>query len=598
VVAGPEGGEHPTREPTRATVDPLGEDDDGNTRRFPLQAVADPGQVAADGRGVRAGDQDSPAKRREPADKEARTDERRPEDVDRAHDCCIFGQEWYRLRTVTPAILARMRIHALVLAGGTGDRFGAEMPKQFIRLAGEPILSRSLRAIAGAGVDQVVVVVHPSWLKEARSLVDAAGIAQPCEIVTGGATRNESTRNGLAALHADPDDIVVVHDAVRPLVPAAVIQRSIEPILAGRAEATDTVIASADTLVIVDGDIVTEIPRRSRYRRGQTPQTFRFSVLQEAYERAARANELSATDDCSLVLRHVPSARVVAVDGDEANVKITTRTDMILADRMIQLRTFSEIEEARPAQPLDGSRLYVIGGTNGIGEAIVAAAREAGATVAVDGRRLGLDVRDAASVQAHVQAAAAALGGLDHVVCTAGVLRLGRAVDLAPAELAEVIEVNVIGSLLVARAAHPYLATSKGSLTLFASSSFTLGRPNYVAYSASKAAVVNLAQGLAEEWAEDGIRVNAVSPERTDTPMRRQAFPTESRSDLLSAEEVAQATLRLVRSNLSGQVLDVRRHDAAGRPGESTASSMPPAPEAPDAPAAPSASTASTRRVG
>jgi 2-C-methyl-D-erythritol 4-phosphate cytidylyltransferase len=124
--------------------------------------------------------------------------------------------------------------------------------------------------------------------------------------------------------------------------------------------------------------------------------------------------------------------------------------------------------------------------------------------------------------------------------------------------------VNVKGTLNVARAAHPHLLARRGSFTVFASSSFTLGRPNYVAYSGSKAAVVNIAQGLAEEWAVDGIRVNAVSPERTDTPMRRAAFPAESRIGMLQPRDVAVATLRLILSDLTGQVLDVRRHDGLG----------------------------------
>jgi len=459
-----------------------------------------------------------------------------------------------------------MRIHGLVLAGGSGDRFGAEMPKQFVRLAGEPILLRSLRAIAASGVDRLIVVTHPSWLEETRALVEDAAIEPVPTIVAGGMTRNESTRNGLAALSdASDDDVVIIHDAVRPLVPADVILRSIEPIMSGRADGTDTVIPSADTLVIVDGDDVVEIPERARYRRGQTPQSFRKGILDRAYREAAEAGDLSATDDCSLVLRHVPGVRIVAVPGDEVNLKITTRTDMVLADRMIQMRTFSPSAEPTPIRSLRGARLYVVGGTNGIGEAIATAATEEGASVEVDGRRLGLDVRDYDDVAAHVAAAADRLGGLDHVICTAGVLRVGRAIELSPADLAEVIDVNVGGSLNVARAAYEALRESRGSLTLFASSSFTLGRPNYVAYSASKAAVVNLAQGLAEEWVDDGIRVNAVSPERTDTPMRRTAFPGESPIGLLDVRDVAQATLRLLRSDLTGQVLDVRRHDSIGQ---------------------------------
>ena len=88
---------------------------------------------------------------------------------------------------------------------------------------------------------------------------------------------------------------------------------------------------------------------------------------------------------------------------------------------------------------------------------------------------------------------------------TAGLLRIGRVDGTDPADLAEVIDVNLTGSLNVARAAYRHLAASRGSLTVFASSSFTRGRPDYVAYSASKAAIVNLAQGLAEEWADEGI---------------------------------------------------------------------------------------------
>jgi 2-C-methyl-D-erythritol 4-phosphate cytidylyltransferase len=457
------------------------------------------------------------------------------------------------------------RIHALVLAGGSGDRFGAEMPKQFVRLAGEPILLRSIRAIAGAAVDNLVVVTHPSWRKETDELLQAAELGIPWSVVAGGATRNESTRNGLAALDAAPDDIVLIHDAVRPLVPTEVVLRSIEPILSGRADATDTVIPSADTLVVVEGDQVVEIPERARYRRGQTPQTFRMRVIAQAYAAATAAGDLTATDDCSLVLRHVPGARMIAVPGDEVNLKITTRTDMVLADRMIQMRTLSAANEPAPTRSLEGARIHIVGGTGGIGAAIADGARAQGARVIVDGRRTGLDVRDYDSVEGHVAAAAKELGGIDAVVCTAGVLKVGRAVDLSPADLIEVVDVNVSGALNVARAAHAYLRESHGSLTLFASSSFTLGRPNYVAYSASKAALVNLAQGLAEEWAGDGIRVNAVSPERTDTPMRRAAFPDETPIGLLAAADVAAATLRLIRSDLTGQVLDVRRHDGAAQ---------------------------------
>lgn len=454
-----------------------------------------------------------------------------------------------------------MQVHAILLAGGAGDRFGGEMPKQFIRLAGEPIILRAIQAVAAAGVDDLVVVAHPDWMAETERALSAAALTIPARVVAGGATRNESTRNGLVRLGAAPDDVVLVHDAVRPLLPVDVVLRSIAPVVDGSADATDTVIPSADTLVIVEAGAVVEIPDRARFRRGQTPQVFRAEVLQRAYAAAAAAGDLAATDDCSLVLRYVPGARVLAVPGDEVNLKITTRLDLVMADRMLQMRTLSPDDTAALGR-LDGSRILVVGGTNGIGQAIAEEARRLGARAEVDGRSMGLDVRDPHSVASRIDAVAERLGGMDHVVVTAAILRTGSVAESEPAALAEVIDVNLTGTLNVARAAFPHLRATRGSFTGFASSSFTRGRPDYVAYSASKAGVVNLIQGLAEEWAESDVRVNVVSPERTDTPMRRRAFPGESPEGLLPARDVALATLRLMASDLTGQVLDMRRHDS------------------------------------
>jgi 2-C-methyl-D-erythritol 4-phosphate cytidylyltransferase len=453
-----------------------------------------------------------------------------------------------------------MLICAILLAGGDGNRFGGEVPKQFLRLAGEEILLRSLQTLAAAELDRLVVVSHPRWVAETERLVDAAGLSGSVQVVAGGASRNQSTWNGIMALDASDNDVILVHDAVRPLLPLEVLRRAIDPVVDGLADSTDTVIPSADTLVVVEGGVVTEIPDRSRFRRGQTPQVFRRGVLVRAYQAAAAAGDMSATDDCSLVLRYVPEARVLAVPGDEMNIKITTRLDMVLADRMLQMKTIGNEEAATVGTSLHDARVLVVGGTNGIGRAVADEAGRLGAATEVVGRSTGLDVRDRRAVSRCIDDVAHRLGGLDHVVVTAGVLKVGPVAEADADELREVIDVNVLGSLNVAAAAHTYLRQAPGSLTLFASSSFTRGRADYVAYSASKAAVVNMAQGLAEEWHPDGIRVNAVSPERTDTPMRRRAFPDEAHTLLLTAQEVARATVRLIRSDLTGQVLDVRRH--------------------------------------
>src|SRR5215213_6078125 len=104
-----------------------------------------------------------------------------------------------------------MRTHAIILAAGGGERFGGDVPKQFLRLAGETILVRAISTVASAGIDRLVVVGHPAWLDETEQLVAASRVSVPVKVVAGGETRNESTLAGLSGLAAmgasDDDDI-------------------------------------------------------------------------------------------------------------------------------------------------------------------------------------------------------------------------------------------------------------------------------------------------------------------------------------------------------------------------------------------------------
>jgi 2-C-methyl-D-erythritol 4-phosphate cytidylyltransferase len=121
--------------------------------------------------------------------------------------------------------------------------------------------------------------------------------------------------------------------------------------------------------------------------------------------------------------------------------------------------------------------------------------------------------------------------------------------------------VNYLAPVHIARYAHRYLAESRGQLLLYTSSSYTRGRARYSLYSSAKAATVNLTQALADEWAADGIRVNCINPERTATPMRTHAFGSEPASSLLTAEDVAQSSIDVLVSPLTGHVIDIRRQD-------------------------------------
>ena len=226
-----------------------------------------------------------------------------------------------------------MPTDAIVLAAGAGERLGGAVPKAFAELAGEPLLVRAVRAVVAGGVDRIVVVVSEDRRAEAGQLLEALG-GQPLSIVAGGASRVESTRLGLASLRGDPADVVIVHDAARPLASPATFRAAIEAVRAGADGASPT-LAALDTVAFVAGERITEIPARSSLARLQTPQAFRLDVLSRAHEAAAAAGDTSPTDDCGLVLRYVPDARIVAVAGDERNLKITTPQDLELATRLL-----------------------------------------------------------------------------------------------------------------------------------------------------------------------------------------------------------------------------------------------------------------------
>jgi 2-C-methyl-D-erythritol 4-phosphate cytidylyltransferase len=375
------------------------------------------------------------------------------------------------------------------------------------------------------------------------------------QIVLGGTTRQESSAAGIGAIPED-DAKVLVHDIVRPLLDTATIQRCLDAL--DRYDAVDTAIPSADTIIerAPDGTIAA-IPDRSTLRLGQTPQAFRARILRAAHRRAAEDFSIKVTDDCGLVVQY-GLAPVAIVDGDVNNIKITYPSDIYLADRLFQLRSRAKTETAHDTD-LSGKSVVVFGGNRGIGEAIVRLARERGAHVHAFSTRDGVDISRPDDVRAALQRAAGISGGLDIVVNAAGVLRQGLLEGSGYELITEQIETNFTGSVVVAKEAFPFLVSRRGSLVLFSSSSYTRGRARTSVYSATKAAVVNLAQGLAQEFAGPGVRINVVNPERTATPMRTENFGVEPAEQLLNATVVAEATLALATSDVTGEVLDVRK---------------------------------------
>src|SRR5579863_8894345 len=219
------------------------------------------------------------------------------------------------------------RIVVLIVAAGKGERAGRARPKQYESLAGQPMLRRTVEAFSGWPVR---VVIGPGQEPLYRA---AMGPNAPAPIM-GGARRQDSVRLGLEALADGAPDFVLIHDAARPLVSRAVIERTIAALKSGAAGAVP-MLAVADTLRRKDGERWVTVPREG-LQRAQTPQGFRFADILKAHRDHADAD---ATDDVAIA--GLAGLAVEAVLGEEANLKVTTEKDFGLAERYLAGETRS-----------------------------------------------------------------------------------------------------------------------------------------------------------------------------------------------------------------------------------------------------------------
>ena len=228
-----------------------------------------------------------------------------------------------------------MNVSVIIPAAGTSTRMGGTVRKPFLPLAGEPILVRTCRAMAALpNVREVIVAAHPEDLPAIESDEWAGRLrdAGMTLAVAGGACRAESVWNALQVVSAEAE-IVAVHDAARPFVSADVAAALVST--AARAGAAVPVVPLADTVKRIEGDRVTETPRRTGLMRVQTPQAFRSDLLIDAYEYAIRTGGLTEAhvDDAQVV--EAFGAEVSAVLSDELAFKITTPRDFQLAEAIL-----------------------------------------------------------------------------------------------------------------------------------------------------------------------------------------------------------------------------------------------------------------------
>lgn len=229
---------------------------------------------------------------------------------------------------------------AIVVAGGSGERFGDPRGKQFVDLAGLPLMCWPLMALDRApSVARIVVVCAPERVAEVeRDVLGRLSLAKPVTLAPSGATRQASVRSGLDVTPRDLD-FVAIHDAARPLIETELVERVIAEVrgdetLAGALLAT----RCTDTLKLVEGKKVVATPDRTFYWAAQTPQVFRRRVLLAAHK-AAEHEAYQGTDDASLVER--VGGRVRVVESTRDNLKVTVPEDLAIAEATLERRLLS-----------------------------------------------------------------------------------------------------------------------------------------------------------------------------------------------------------------------------------------------------------------
>jgi 2-C-methyl-D-erythritol 4-phosphate cytidylyltransferase len=219
-----------------------------------------------------------------------------------------------------------MSVLAIIPAAGLGVRMGGGTPKQFLSLEGVPIFIHTLRKFtASEAIDDIILALRPEDMERVRADVDREHFSRSVQLVAGGATRQETVGRALA--EAPPGtEIVVVHDAVRPFIDSAMIQRVVEA--ARKDGAAILGIPSVDTVKQVERQLILGTIPRERIVLAQTPQAFRYAIIREAFDRAT-ADGFNGTDESSLAERL--GHNVTVLMGSDRNIKITKPSDLPLA---------------------------------------------------------------------------------------------------------------------------------------------------------------------------------------------------------------------------------------------------------------------------
>lgn len=228
-----------------------------------------------------------------------------------------------------------MKNIAIILAGGSGSRFGADMPKQFLQVAGKMIIEHTIDAFERHPmIDEIAIVSRADYMEEMKEMVKKDGYTKVTHVLQGGKERYHSSLAAIEAFTNDNDNLLI-HDGVRPLVSERIISDCVNAL--AEYEAVDVAVPTTDTIIELNEDgSIARIPQRRLLRNAQTPQCFRRRVIAGAFRLALQDPDFFPTDDCSIVLKYMPEVAIKVVDGEPSNIKVTYKSDLETVEKRLK----------------------------------------------------------------------------------------------------------------------------------------------------------------------------------------------------------------------------------------------------------------------
>lgn len=425
----------------------------------------------------------------------------------------------------------------IILAGGLGTRFNGNIPKQYMKLNGKEMIAYSIDAFKRAHmVDDFICVVNEEEYIE-KNIEKKYNV----KCIKGGNTRNESLYNAIINISENfPDcEKVVIHEAARPFIKSNIIDEYL--LLLNNYDAVITTVKITDSIGLISGQAVD----REKYHLIQAPEAFWFKYLKKYF---------SPTSNLTATIHQLPSnLKIYNNYNFKFNLKVTYPEDLFIAEQLIKLKYFKKNGETKINDNcLLNKKVLIFGASGGVGSAIVKRFKLMGAELLCPtSKELNLEYITIQDIVDYCK------GFKPDIIINAAAFSATDEDGLIEM-FDKIFKINLKSNLVIIEYAKTL--NKKVNIVLFSSSSSTKGRENLTLYSATKAGINSIVESLAERLSKFGIYINAIIPEKINTPMINKLHNGNVvQRELLDVDDIMDAVIYYSISDVFGELAHIRR---------------------------------------